>query len=547
VSGVAAPPSRNAPCPCGSNRRYKDCHGAIPKSAHAAEDADALSAAPDALHPAPGYRPSGPDWDHLQASERSACAELMRKALKRQCAGKLAEAAACYAQVLALAPATHDALHMMGAIEMRRGNLGEAKRLIHAAMQLREPYPDIEHNLRMVEDLERAALVDAGRTPAPVEELCDRALSIFVDLALRPASQAASRRSTGSQGDAGKRRVHLIAGVLESSDDGAWLVSRMANLLAPLHPTVWVADRQSHGAGALKALDPAPEDGDFPRDGCLLFVGLDVESGEWMDRTGAQKIVVLCQPALPSQCLDKLRVLSRDGALPLDLVFPSHAMAARFGEGHAVLPPPIDTAALVDDGVAPARFGSPGFRTALIGRNWQGVSPSADADFLRRLAAASGRLEIYDPGALRYLAGSDPAVRFVTRGVAALRQATASVDCLLHVADKWWHEGDGREIFMAMAGGTPVLCPRSSMFAEYIEHGVNGLLYGRRDEAIDHIRALRQSPARGAALGRAARARVAALVEPRRAAEAVRAIVAGERRRVHAESPVPVPDTVAAD
>ncbi|MEP7183944.1 MAG: SEC-C metal-binding domain-containing protein, partial [Betaproteobacteria bacterium] len=22
-------PSRNAPCPCGSGRRYKDCHGAL--------------------------------------------------------------------------------------------------------------------------------------------------------------------------------------------------------------------------------------------------------------------------------------------------------------------------------------------------------------------------------------------------------------------------------------------------------------------------------------------------------------------------------------
>jgi uncharacterized protein YchJ len=25
----AAPPARNAPCPCGSGKRYKDCHGAL--------------------------------------------------------------------------------------------------------------------------------------------------------------------------------------------------------------------------------------------------------------------------------------------------------------------------------------------------------------------------------------------------------------------------------------------------------------------------------------------------------------------------------------
>jgi protein O-GlcNAc transferase len=30
---VAAPPARNAPCPCGSGKRYKECHGAKPMSA----------------------------------------------------------------------------------------------------------------------------------------------------------------------------------------------------------------------------------------------------------------------------------------------------------------------------------------------------------------------------------------------------------------------------------------------------------------------------------------------------------------------------------
>ena len=28
VDEVAAPASRNAPCPCGSGRKYKHCHGA---------------------------------------------------------------------------------------------------------------------------------------------------------------------------------------------------------------------------------------------------------------------------------------------------------------------------------------------------------------------------------------------------------------------------------------------------------------------------------------------------------------------------------------
>ena len=29
MSAIASEPPRNAPCPCGSGKRYKDCHGAL--------------------------------------------------------------------------------------------------------------------------------------------------------------------------------------------------------------------------------------------------------------------------------------------------------------------------------------------------------------------------------------------------------------------------------------------------------------------------------------------------------------------------------------
>src|SRR5262249_56186759 len=119
--------------------RYKDCHGAI-----AATPPGAVEATPSPAESQFLYRPSGPDWDHLPEAERTSCGILMQRALKHQRAGRLAEAAASYGQVLAHAPDTHDALHMLGAIELRRGNLSEAKRLILAAMKLPAPYPAID-------------------------------------------------------------------------------------------------------------------------------------------------------------------------------------------------------------------------------------------------------------------------------------------------------------------------------------------------------------------------------------------------------------------
>jgi hypothetical protein len=530
LSNAATPPvSRNAPCPCGSNKRYKECHGAV--AAPFLPPPGTLEALPTMDGEQSLYRPSGPDWDHLPEVERAACGILMQRALQKQQAGELAEAAAAYKQVLALAPHTHDALHMLGAIEMRRGNLGEAKRLIVAALKLREPYPNIEHNLRMVEDLGRAARVEAGGAPVPTEELCDQALPSLVELALRPTRHVRLRSYAGDRGQGGVGpRFHLIGGVLDSSDDGAWLLTRLASLLAPLHPTVWSAVPRRDGSAAGSAMRClAPDIGDLPRGGCQIYVGLDIDCSEWIDRTDPERTVVFCQPIAPSQCLDQLRAISRDGARPIDLVFPSRAIAGRFGASDSVLPPPIEPDARLAEQVSELGVaGSSRCAVGLFGRHWQGISPSEDAEFLRRVATVSGPVEIYDPGQLRYLLGAEPTIRFSRRGAGALQRFVSAVDCVLHVAGKWWLEGDGRELLMAMASGTPIVCPRTSVFAEYIDHGVDGLLYDDREEAVELLGTLRSRSALGVTLGRAARAKTAALLAPARVAHTVRQLVVGE-------------------
>ncbi len=512
---------RNALCRCGSGRRYKDCHGAI----GTARAASPIGAVPPARAPGQSvYRPSGPDWAHLSDPECATCGVLMQRALKQQLAGRLAEAAAHYAQVLSRAPNTHDALHMLGAIELRRGNFSEAKRLILAALKLRAPYPDIEHNLRMAEDLERAARVGAGRPAATPEALCEKALPILVDLALRPTRPGSASRRPADGTRLSARPIHLIAGVRESSDDEGWLLRRLTVLLAAEHPIAWAV---AHERGrALPSRSPARELGEFPDGGCHVFVGVDFDCGEWIARGTAERVIVLCQPAPPSQCLQQLRAISCDGARPVELVFPSRAMAARFGSGHTVLPPPISTNAgpdAADCGLASSELRS--FAAGLIGRHWQGTSPGEDAQFLGRLAAASGRLELYDPGPLRYVVGGDPAARCRSRGATAMRRFLRSVDCVLHPAGKWWLEGDGRELFMAMEAGVPVVCPRSSIFAEYVDHGVDGLLYDRPDEGIEHVAALRRSPTFLADLARGAHAKIAALAASERAASTIRRII----------------------
>jgi hypothetical protein len=516
--------ARNAPCPCGSNRRYKDCHGAI-GGAPAPP-----SAAPDAVaaRTPSTYRPSGADWAGLSEAEQDQCGAMMGRALEYQLAERLDEAAKAYATVLAKAPYTHDALHMLGTIKLRRGELQEARRLILAAMRQRPAYEAIERNLQMIHDAERyLARLPLQRRPSV--ELCERALPILIDLLRRTGEP---QRSTVTGSPDATAAVHLVRGAHGSDADPGWLARRLATLLAPADVHLWAVDNaRDTGVVGRNVRRIDAELGLFPRGGCHIFVGIDVDCAEWVRRAEAQRVVVICQPAPPADFLDQLRALAWDGARALELVFPSRAMAARFGTGHTVLPPPValrDNPPALNRDKESARARLAGLRVGVVGRNWRGEAPVEEAQLLRQVVASAGTLALYDAGLLRFELGGEAAVSFHVRKNDGLEPFLETLDCLLICPDPWWREGEGRELFTAMASGIPVLCPAASIYAEYIADGVDGLLYRSPDQAAQQLVELRRAPTRVAALGSAARAKVAQLVDTAALAATVRQLVTGK-------------------
>ena len=111
-SSQVAAPQRNAPCPCGSGLRYKHCHG------QAGAAASGAAAAPLARTAAP-Y----PGWEKFSADEQSSLWRTMQQALAAQKAGKIEAACELYAHVIARAPLTFDALHMLGVARFQQGDL----------------------------------------------------------------------------------------------------------------------------------------------------------------------------------------------------------------------------------------------------------------------------------------------------------------------------------------------------------------------------------------------------------------------------------------
>src|SRR5215472_12754881 len=80
--------ARNAPCPCGSGKRFKDCHGAV------------------------GSAPAVP----------SSPAELLRQAQVAFASGKPAEAKALLSRALELAPERADILRELARVEWTLGD-----------------------------------------------------------------------------------------------------------------------------------------------------------------------------------------------------------------------------------------------------------------------------------------------------------------------------------------------------------------------------------------------------------------------------------------
>jgi hypothetical protein len=440
----------------------------------------------------------------------------MARALKLQVGGRVDDAAREYRDVIAAAAGTHDALHMLGVIELGRGALDEAERLILAALALRPPYPAIKHNLLLIQEA-RTSLARAQP-----EELAERALPILVDLALgestagrtTPSSDVHARNSTPSA-------VHLIGRVHAGELDDGWLLRRLASFLDTKGTTRWAVDGDGSevlDARRYRRIDAGT--GSVPRGGTHVIVGLDFDCAAWIEMAVAERVVVFCLPCAPTRCLDQLRAIAHDGARPLDLVFVSEAMAGRFGHGHVVLPPPLDPAVTLA-AASPQRaarevdrIDPPSMWTVgIVGQCQSFVGEPPDKEFVKELVGNEGRLHIYDPGRFRFSLGASARTRFFERRPRGLESFLGPLGCFVHRAETWWQDTIGRELYGAMAYGVPVLCPRTSIHAERIEHGVDGLLYESAAEAHQQLSDLQRAPLKAAAIGRAGREKVLALLD----------------------------------
>jgi len=283
---VPSPVSRNAPCPCGSGKRYKECHG--------------LLAAPEEATVAAG------------AELRQA----LEAALEAQVAERFAEAIVIYEQVAAAQPDNFDALHMLGVVHYQRGDLEQARARVRAAIRLRPFDRAARTNFELIElALERRTIE---------QDICREVLP---RLALRCVAPNSSVEQYGRQD------ADLDIIILKADMDARWSeLARVMRWFRSQAITVWAeyALPASQRDVTLRTIDLNA--GEVPRADHVAFFGADRAPGDWFAAMPATASTALyCSDEPHCLLVDRIPELAREGIGPLRLLFSSAAHARRIG------------------------------------------------------------------------------------------------------------------------------------------------------------------------------------------------------------------------
>src|SRR5436190_16492624 len=272
--------ARNAPCPCGSGKHYKNCHGALARTGSAME------------------------------LPRRGLQQRLEAGLAAQQRGHFAAAAELYDAVLAEDPENFDALHMRGVTAYQSGDLECARDRVAAALRVRPVSDAARYNLR---------LIGSALERRPVErEICREVLPRLYG---RCVVDCDSNPGQANQ-------VDLIVSYRDMS--ARWQALRaLSAWLGGALPTVWLYADSPRPDGRLDFRTLGPER--FPQTGKGIFFGAERSPAEWYGTWKATDIALYCSDDAHCLLLDRIPELAREGETPIRMLYASSADAQRVG------------------------------------------------------------------------------------------------------------------------------------------------------------------------------------------------------------------------
>ena len=278
------PPARNSPCPCGSGRRYKDCHGAL--------DAAVDSAASD-----------------------TATRRELDAALGAQRAGRYAEAIALYEAVLAREPRNFDAVHMLGVVHYQRGDFDRARELLTRALAISPSDRGACHNMSLVERMLEHRVIERA--------ICAETLPRFAKRCIAPSAPDDCERWHGATLDLIVSKTDMREGWSELRRLVKWLAATV---------TVWFYRQTPVGEAPSLPFRAIDHGADLvPQQRMAVFYGTDISPAAWYPRALATDVALYCDAYDACTLVDRIPELAREGRTPLRLLFASLALAQLTG------------------------------------------------------------------------------------------------------------------------------------------------------------------------------------------------------------------------
>lgn len=477
----ATRPSRLAPCPCGSRRRYRDCCGHVDNTAPIPKTTTAALA--------------NPTTDAAGAVIRAA-----------EDAFLCGDAEAALKKLDAIDP---DAF-------------GDPR----AARSAGKIYLALGEYDRAVSFLARSLCLDVQPvTRRELEAACTWRFRAEARISLRrtlrelmaAASQAGGQRPPADSGGA----IHLVA-TLANVGGSETRALQLFDCLTP-HADVrlWSANgepRPEYVRDRPIAL-LEPDRGRFPRGGTLVFSGPYFDWGDWIPYSDADRIVACYNVDQPEDLVCRLLgVVDSGSRARIDVTFPSAMFRAMSGLDGTIERGMVDL-----DRFRPTERGRVVATPIVVGRHSRDnplKHHPNDPTFFRRIAAAGFRVRLL--GGMPLAAPLSrremlPAVELLKEGSIDAVTFLQEIDCYVYRKHPQWIETGGTVIYEAMAMELPVVAFAGGCGAlEVIESGVTGFIVDSEDEALDAISRLAADDELRQRIGRAAREHIAEVMQRQR-------------------------------